>query len=102
MGCGVLNELVKNSFVLPQDAECLLQIGQLEIVSLHRVGDAGLRYSNLGLFRVGIAFDDFSSQSQFSRIGQFLRRPDTDVGKIAVGISRKWFGTTDTQLLVGE
>jgi hypothetical protein len=56
MDRGILNELVENGLVLPQDAKRLLQIGQLEIVGLYRVGNAGLRDFNFGLFRVSIAF----------------------------------------------
>ena len=49
-------ELVENGLILPQDAESLLQISQLQIVCLYRAGNAGLGNFNFGLFGVGIAF----------------------------------------------
>jgi hypothetical protein len=60
---GILNELVEDGLVLPQDAKCLLQIGQLEIVGFYRIGKAGLRDFNLSLFRVGIALGYLATQS---------------------------------------
>jgi hypothetical protein len=62
---GILNELAKNELVLPQDAERLLQIRQLEIVGLYRIGDAGFRYFYFRLFRVGVAFGYCASQPSF-------------------------------------
>ena len=59
---GVLNELVKNGLVLPQDAKRLLQIGQLEIVSFHRVGNAALCDFDHSLLRIGVALGDFSAR----------------------------------------
>jgi hypothetical protein len=65
VGRSVLNELVKEGFVLPQDAKRLLQIGQLEIVGLHCIDDAGFRDFNLSLLGVGVAFGYCSPQAQF-------------------------------------
>lgn len=43
-------------------AKRLLQIGQLEIVSLYRIGKAGLRDFNLSLFSVGISLGYLATQ----------------------------------------
>jgi hypothetical protein len=72
VGRGILNELVKNRLVLPQDAKRLLQIGQLEIVGFHRIGNAGLRNFDFSLLRAGVAFGDVPTRPQLSWIGQFL------------------------------
>ena len=84
--------LTEDSFFLSQDAKRLFQIGQSETVDLHRAGNAGLCDFNLSLFRVGVAFCDFSPRAQFPRKRQLLGGSDANVGKVAVGVSRDGFG----------
>src|SRR5215470_6695567 len=55
MGCRILDELVENSFILPQNTERLLEIGKLNVVSFHRIGNTGLRHPEFRPFGVGIA-----------------------------------------------
>src|ERR1700677_322025 len=65
MSGGILNQLVKHGLVLPKDAKRLLEIGQLKIVSLERIGDASFCYFYFSLFRVGVAFGNVSPQPYF-------------------------------------
>jgi hypothetical protein len=102
MSRSVLNELVEDSFVLTQDAEGLLQIGELEIVGLHRIGDARADHSNFRLRRVCVTVGHLSTKAQFPRIRQFLRSSNSDIGEVAVGIPRERFGAAHAELLIGD
>ena len=92
----ILDQLVKYELVLAQDAERLLQIGQLEKSAL--TASAMVVFVKL---QARLAWCQRrarlpSRALAVSRIGQLLRRPDTDVGKIAIGVSRERLRTAYT------
>lgn len=86
VGRGILNELTENGLVLPQDFQCLLQVGELQIIRLYGISNTGLCYLKLGLLSVGLSFGDLSPEAQFARIRQFLGGADANIGKITVGV----------------
>jgi hypothetical protein len=58
VGRCILNQLVENGLVLAEDAERLLQVSELDLVRLHRIGDASSGHSYLSLCDIGTAFRD--------------------------------------------